>query len=90
LDYGSLYRNNFNKPSRGISEKLQRANIIVDCKIRIGTCEVTRRGMKKNEMLKIAELIKRTIIDKEQPGNIKKEIAKLCTEFQKVEYCFES
>ncbi|MCK4953101.1 hypothetical protein KAS14_04900 [Candidatus Bathyarchaeota archaeon] len=90
LDYGSLYRNNFNKQSRGISEKLQRANIIVDCKIRIGTCEVTRRGMKENEMLKIAELIKRTIIDKEQPGNIKKEIAKLCTEFQKVEYCFES
>ena len=90
LDYGSLFQDNFNKQSSGISEKLQRTNIIVDCKIRIGVCEVTRRGMKEKEMLKIAELIKRTIIDDEPPRNIRKEVAKLCNEFQKIEYCFES
>jgi glycine hydroxymethyltransferase len=38
LDYGDVNK------ARGVAEKLQRANIIVDCVIRVGTCEVTRRG----------------------------------------------
>ncbi len=83
LDFGNYER------GREIAEKLQRANIIVDCVIRIGTCEVTRRGMKEEEMAKIAELIKRTVLDGENPEVIKKEVAKLCSEFQKVEYCFK-
>jgi glycine hydroxymethyltransferase len=83
IDYGS------HKKGRAIAEKLQQANIIADCVIRIGTCEVTRRGMKEKQMLKIAELLKRTIIDEEQPDNIKKDVAKLSSEFQKIEYCFE-
>jgi glycine hydroxymethyltransferase len=77
------------KHGRIVAEKLQRANIIADCVIRIGTCEVTRRGMKEEEMLKIAELIKETIIGEEKPENIKKDVAKLCAEFQKIEFCFE-
>jgi len=84
LDYGGY------KQGSVIAEKLQYANIIVDCGVRIGTCEVTRRGMKEGEMLKIAELIKRTLIDKEPPENIKKEVAKLRSEFQKIEYCFDN
>jgi len=83
LDYGGY------KQGRVIAEKLQLANVIVDCGVRIGTCEVTRRGMKEEEMLKIAELIKRTVVDAEQPEKIKKDVAKLCAEFQKVGYCFE-
>ena len=83
LNYGGY------KQGRVVAEKLQLANIIVDCGVRIGTCEVTRRGMKEEEMLKIAELIKRTVVDGEQPEKIKKNVAKLCGEFQKVEYCFE-
>jgi glycine hydroxymethyltransferase len=83
LNYGGY------KQGRVVAEKLQLANIIVDCGVRIGTCEVTRRGMKEEEMLKIAELIKRTVVDGEQPEKIKKDVAKLCGEFQKVEYCFE-
>jgi glycine hydroxymethyltransferase len=82
LDYGDY------KQGRVIAEKLQLANIIIDCAVRIGTCEVTRRGMKEEEMMKIAELIKRTIVDGEQPEKIKKDIAKFCAEFRKVEYCF--
>jgi glycine hydroxymethyltransferase len=74
---------------RAVAERLQRANIIADCVVRIGTCEVTRRGMKEREMPKIAELIKRTIIDKESPEAIKKEVVKLSTTFQKAEYCFK-
>lgn len=83
LDYGGY------KQGRVIAERLQHANIIVDCGVRIGTCEVTRHGMKEQEMLKIAELIKRTVVDEEQPKNIKRQVAKICAEFQKVEYCFE-
>jgi len=84
LDYGNY------EGGRVIAEKLQNANIIVDCGVRIGTCEVTRRGMKEGDMLKISELIKRTVIDGEQTENIKKEVAKLCAEFQEIEYSFES
>jgi glycine hydroxymethyltransferase len=83
LNYGGY------KQGRVVAEKLQPANIIVDCGVRIGTCEVTRRGMKEEEMLNIAELIKRAVVDGEQPEKIKKDVAKLCGEFQKVEYCFE-
>jgi glycine hydroxymethyltransferase len=71
-----------------VAEKLQRANIIVDCVVRIGTCEVTRRGMKEKEMLKIAELLKRAIMDEENPNSVKKDVAKLSQFFQKIEYCF--
>ena len=83
LDYGGY------RQGRVIAEKLQLVNIIVDCGVRIGTCEVTRRGMKEEEVLKIAELIKRTVVDGEQPENIRKDAVKLCAKFQKVEYCFE-
>jgi glycine hydroxymethyltransferase len=83
VDYG-----NYNK-GRAVAEKLQRSNIIADCVVRIGTCEVTRRGMKEAEMLRIAELIKRTIVDNEKSEAVKKEVAKLSAEFQKVEYCFK-
>jgi glycine hydroxymethyltransferase len=83
LDFGGYER------GREIAEKLQRANIIVDCVVRLGTCEVTRRGMKEVEMAKIAELIKRTVLDGENPEIIKHEVAKLCSEFQSIEYCFK-
>ena len=83
LNYGGY------KQGRVIAERLQPVNIIVDCGVRIGTCEVTRRGMKEKEMLKIAELIKRTVVDGEQTEKTKKDVAKLCAEFPKVEYCFE-
>jgi glycine hydroxymethyltransferase len=83
VDYGD------SEKGRAFAEKLQHANIITDCVVRIGTCEITRRGMKGDEMLRIAEMIKRTAIDAEPPENIKKDVAKLCSEFQKVKYCFD-
>lgn len=84
LDYGGF------ELGRVVAEKLEDANMIVDCGVRIGTCEVTRRGMKETEMLRIAELIKRTVMDNEPPENVKKDVARLCADFQKIEYCFES
>jgi glycine hydroxymethyltransferase len=83
MDFGDYER------GREVAEKLQKANIIVDCVIRLGTCEVTRRGMKEGEMAKIAELIKRTVLDKENPETVKREVVKLCSEFQNIEYCFK-
>jgi glycine hydroxymethyltransferase len=83
VDYGDYEK------GRRTAEKLQRANIIVDCVIRFGTCEVTRRGMKEPEMLRIAELLKRAVIDGEKPESIRKDVEKLSSEFQKVKYCFE-
>jgi glycine hydroxymethyltransferase len=83
VDYGSLVK------ATDIARRLQCANIIVDCVIRVGTCEVTRRGMKEPEMLRIAELIKRTVVDREKPENVTKDVAKLSMEFQKIEYCFK-
>ncbi|MGA2768344.1 MAG: aminotransferase class I/II-fold pyridoxal phosphate-dependent enzyme [Candidatus Bathyarchaeia archaeon] len=83
VDYGDYEK------GRAVAEKLQRANIIADCVIRFGTCEVTRRGMKETEMLKIAGLIKRTVMDGENPEAIKKDVARLAAEFQKVQYCFD-
>jgi glycine hydroxymethyltransferase len=83
LNYGD------NESGRKVAEKLQRANIITDCVIRIGTGEVTRRGMKEREMLKIAELIRRAVSDEEDLDNIRREVARLCAEFQKIEFCFE-
>ncbi|MEM2816276.1 MAG: serine hydroxymethyltransferase, partial [Candidatus Bathyarchaeia archaeon] len=76
-------------PERGreVADKLERANIIVDTAVRIGTCEVTRRGMKTPEMSKIAELIKRAV-DGENPETIKREVSKLCSEFREIKYCY--
>jgi glycine hydroxymethyltransferase len=71
MDYGDYEK------GRKMAEKLQHANIITDCVIRIGTCEITRRGMKESEMARIAELLKRTVIDEEKPQNIKRDVAKL-------------
>jgi glycine/serine hydroxymethyltransferase len=45
--------------------------------------------MKEADMLKVAELLRRVIIDEEKPEAVKNDVARLCSEFQKVEYCFD-
>lgn len=82
LDYGGY------KTGRAVAIKLEKANIIADSAIRLGTCEATRRGMKEGDMEKIAVLIKRVVVDKERPSKVKKDAEKLAGEFQKVAYCF--
>lgn len=83
LDYGGY------KQGRTVAKQLEKANIIADCGVRLGTCEATRRGMKESEMEKIAELIKRSVMDKEESNNVKKEVVKLVKEFSNIKYCFE-
>jgi len=82
LDYGGYKR------GRKVAEKLEKANIIVDCGVRVGVCEATRRGMKENEMGRIAEFMKRVAIDNEQTSRVKTDVVKFMTEFQKVNFCF--
>jgi glycine hydroxymethyltransferase len=83
LDYGGF------GSGKRIARSLEKANIIADCGVRLGVCEATRKGMKQKEMLQIADLINRTIKDREQPSKIKAEVAKLVEEFQEIRYCFE-
>jgi glycine hydroxymethyltransferase len=73
-----------------IAERLQSANMIVDTAIRVGTCEVTRHGMKESEMERIAELFKRATTDGENLESVKNDVVRLVSEFQKVKYCFDS
>jgi len=72
-----------------IAKKLEEANIIVDCGVRIGVCETTRRGMRESEMQRIAELMKRVIVDGEEPRRVREDTMKLAEEFQGIEYCFK-
>jgi glycine hydroxymethyltransferase len=83
LDYGG------NRRGRTVARTLEKANIIVDCGVRVGVCEATRRGMKENEMGRIAEFMKRVVIDNDQTSRVKTDVVKFMTKFQKVNYCFD-
>jgi len=83
LDFGSLEK------GRTVAEKLEKTNIIADCEVRLGVCELTRRGMKQKEMRKVAEFVSRVINDRESPRKVKPEVTKFMTEFQEVGFCFK-
>ncbi len=83
LDYGSY------KEGRKIARKLEQANLIADCGVRLGVCELTRRGMKEQEMQEIAEFFNRVINLNEKPQAIRSEVVKFMSEFQEVKFCFK-
>jgi glycine hydroxymethyltransferase len=88
-----------------VAEKLEKANIIVNkmalpkdkdidatqnpSGIRIGVQEMTRFGMKEKEMKEIAYFIKKVILDKINPKEIKKEVINFRKKFQKIKYCIK-
>jgi glycine hydroxymethyltransferase len=76
-------------PAEGVrmAQRLEKANIIVDVGVRIGTSEETRRGMKEREMERIAELISRIWVANEDPKKVSKEVSKLRKEFYEIKYC---
>ncbi len=57
--------------------------------IRIGVQEVTRLGMKEDEMRRIAEFIDATIKEKKSVERIREEVAEFKKEFNVVKYTFE-
>jgi glycine hydroxymethyltransferase len=83
LNYGGY------KEGGVIARKLERANIIVDSGVRLGVCEATRRGMKGEEMQRIALFIERVVVDDEDPNSVKGDVMKFVEEFQGIKYCFK-
>jgi len=70
-----------------ISTNFENSELIPDHRlyIRIGTAEVTRRGMKGAEMKQIADLMDRAM----KGENVKEEVIKLNSRFTKVMYSFD-
>ena len=58
--------------------------------IRIGVPEVTRLGMKENEMHEIARFIKRIVIDKQDNSKVLQDVIEFRKNFQKVQYAFDN
>jgi glycine hydroxymethyltransferase len=86
-----------------VAKKLEEANIILNKNIipsdsnnpskpkgiRIGVQEMTRFGMKEEEMVQIAQLISQLIIEGANPIETKEKVRELRNRFQKTHYCFE-
>jgi glycine hydroxymethyltransferase len=83
LDFGGY------KKGHATAAKLERANIITDSGVRLGTNEVTRWGMKEPEMAKIAALIGRALTHRQDPASVRKDVLILRKSFPRLEYCFE-
>lgn len=84
-----------------VSKLLEKANIIANKNlipgdkspitpsgIRLGVQEITRLGMKEDEMIEIAEFFKRLIIDKEEPAKVKEDVIEFKKDYQTIHYCF--
>lgn len=56
--------------------------------IRIGTPEVTRRGMKEEDMKEVAVFFKRALIDKEDPEELAKDVEVFSKKYLGCEYSF--
>ncbi|MCX8182567.1 MAG: serine hydroxymethyltransferase [Candidatus Methanomethyliaceae archaeon] len=86
----------------GAAKRLEEANIVTtktplpsdkteeDCSgVRLGTQEITRIGMGEEEMAKIAWLIKRVLLDREDPSKVREDVIKVAREFRTVKYSFD-
>ncbi len=58
--------------------------------LRLGVQEMTRWGMKEQEMEEIARLMRRVVIDGEDPQKVKRDVVELRRQFQKVHYAFDA
>jgi len=58
--------------------------------IRLGVSEITRLGMKKNEMQEIASYLKQVVIDKKDPKKVLSKVKTFRKDFQKVKFCFDN
>jgi len=70
-------------------EALEKVGIIVDSRVRFGTNEVTRRGMGRREMGRIAELAKFALSGGEV-AKIRKHVRKMASHFSKIHYTLGS
>jgi glycine hydroxymethyltransferase len=71
-----------------VRNRLEQADIIADAGVRLGTQEVTRRGMKEPEMGAVASLIADRLVRNVPPARVKKQANTLANRFQEIKYCF--
>lgn len=74
------------KEREEIRGRLEECGIISDSDLRLGTAEVTRRGMGEREMARIAQFIKRAIGDEDLKA-VKRDVQRLLSRFNKIRYC---
>ena len=74
------------KDGAQVPDRLEQANVIVDRGIRLGTSEMTRRGMREKDMNDIAEIIARIIRGQETTSVAKRKAIALAREFRQVRY----
>lgn len=81
----TMYKNLLNN---NISTNFENSELTVAHKlyIRVGTAEVTRRGMKESNMATVADLMDRAM----KGENVKAEVAKLNSQFTKILYSFDT
>ncbi len=58
--------------------------------LRLGTQEMTRLGMKENEMDEVADFIARVVVKKEDPAKVKREVTEFKHGFDTIQYCFNA
>ena len=58
--------------------------------LRLGVQELTRVGMGVNEMAEVASLYARVLIHDEDPVRVRNDVQHLKSDFQHVQYCFDS
>lgn len=58
--------------------------------IRLGVSEITRLGMKKGEMREVADMIRRVVIDGQEPAQIRDRARQFRQDYQTVQYCFDT
>jgi glycine hydroxymethyltransferase len=81
LTYGSL--------GATIRDVLDSNSIICDSRVRLGTNEVTRRGMGSKEMKAIAALVAEAVPKENQPSVVRK-VRSLLSRFRQVKYSLEN
>jgi glycine hydroxymethyltransferase len=74
------------KDGAQVPDKLEQANVIVDRGIRLGTSEMTRRGMRENDMNEVAEIIAKVIHGQETLRAAKRKTIALARKFRRVHY----
>ncbi|OYT59861.1 MAG: serine hydroxymethyltransferase [Desulfurococcales archaeon ex4484_217_1] len=57
--------------------------------LRLGAQELTRWGMKEDDMKEIARFFRRVLIDKEDPAKVRKDVIEFRKNFQKIHYTFD-
>ena len=69
-----------------LRDRLEECGIISDADLRLGVPEVTRRGMGKKEMARIARLVKRAL-DGEDPRRVRRDVTALVRRFRTIKFC---